>query len=439
MRTKKWIVLVQGLAVLAAACSGAPRPETAPPPAATSPYAGSAPATPSEPRLEAAPTAAAPAGTCVDPATAPAVTPPAEPDCANDTLLAYDALLVIGPHPDDEVLGFGGLEASYRAQGKPVSVIVSTDGDAYCEACRLWKTSSVTGTTCDALDLSNLASPAVDSFGEVRRGESTAAAAALGLPAPTFLGYPDTGLAAAWRNYDAGNLVKPLRRSDFSKCRDCEHCQGGYGEGPETTLTATTLIDTLHERLAATPERTLLATTHWLDAHPDHAALGNFVRAINAGLPHPRAVAYTVIHAHTKKQYAHPDCWYPSPTAVACPCAGEQGCATADTSWVSTLARHRFHPDWPWTPPDDADYGEWKQLCLSAELYQGESAHKLAAVRSYGSQLGTLARSGSHPPGLSGLMDCNGYLTSFVRQTEPFVLLTRDAAATPVGAAGGRP
>ena len=367
------------------------------------------------------------------------MTPPPEPICANDALLAYDALLVLGPHPDDEVLGFGGLEAAYRAQGKPVSVVVSTDGDAYCEACRLWKTSSVTGTTCNALDLSNLASPAVDSFGEVRRGESTAAAAALGLPAPTFLGYPDTGLAAAWRNFDTGALTKPLNRSDFSKCSSCETCQGGYGEGPATEFTATTLIDTLRQKIAATSERTLIATTHWLDAHPDHSGLGNFVRAINAGLPKPRAVAYAVIHAHTKKQWSHPDCWYPSPVAVACPCANEQGCATANTSWVESLVKQRLHPDWPLTPADDADYGEWKQLCLSPDLYQGDSPKKLVAVRSYRSQLGTVARTGSHPPGLSGIMDCNGYLTSFARSTEPFVLVIRDTTAKPVGNVGGRP
>ena len=59
-------------------------------------------------------------------------------------------------------------------------------------------------------------------------------------------------------------------------------------------------------------------------------------------------------------------------------------------------------------------------------------ARKLAAIRSYGSQIGTLARSGEHPPGLSGMMDCNGYLTSFVRRTEAFVL--EDATR---GAAGG--
>jgi len=387
--------------------------------------------------MQAAPTAAQSA-TCFDPAAAPALSRPDDPECANAALLAYDGLLVFGPHPDDEVLGFGGLEAAYRAAGKPVQVVVSTDGDAYCEACRLWKTSSTTGTTCTATDLSNLATPEVDSFGEVRRGESRAAAAALGLGEPTFLGYPDTGLAAAWRNFSAGDLTKPLRRSDFSMCTSCEQCSGGYGEGPETTLSATTLMDAIRSRIAASSERTLIATTHWLDGHPDHAALGQFVKKLAAEQPRPRTVAYAVIHAHTPKDRSHPDCWYPGPGAPACPCANDERCATANTSWVSTLASHRLRPDWAWLPPDDADYGAWKQLCVPEALYSGAQPAKLTAIRSYASQLGTLARQGSHPPGLSGIMDCNGYLTSFARKTEPFVLVEPGSAAAATGTGAGR-
>jgi len=361
---------------------------------------------------------------------------PGDVACDNAALLAYDALLVIGPHPDDESLGFAGLESAYRAAGKPVHVVVTTDGDAYCEACRLWKTSSMTGTTCDALDLSNLATPAVDSFGEVRRGESRAAARALGLDEPTFLGYPDTGLAAAWRNQQAGKLDEPLRRSDFSHCTSCETCAGGYGEGPATELTARSLSGDLKERLASAGDRTLVATTHWLDGHADHAALGNFVRQINAQLNAPHAVAYAVIHGHTPKGTPHPDCWYPTPGAAACPCLNEERCATTNTNWVASLSRYRFHPDWPWPPPDDAEYGPWKQLCVAENVYHGEAATKLAAVRSYASQLGTVARNGSHPPGLAGIMDCNGYLTSFVRKTEPFVLVDGAAASAAAGAGG---
>lgn len=410
------------LGALALGCAGTPAPSTAPTEA---------------PAEEAERYAALPSGeqgdVCADPA-ALAHDPPAPPDprCDDAALTGYDALLVLGPHPDDEVLAFGGLTAAYHALGKPVTVIVVTDGDAYCDACRLWKHGTVQGPSCDAADLSNFATPEVDSFGEVRRGESMAAQQALGTPPPQFLGYPDTGLAAAWRNVTAGRPDRPLRRSDFSMCADCETCRGGYGEGPATELTADTLAASLRERIAAAPEGALVATTHWLDGHGDHAALGRFVRQINAELPRPRAVAYGVIHANTGKGTAHPDCWYPAPAALACPCAGAESCATADPTWVAALARHRLRPDWPAALPDDADYGPESQLCLPAELYQGEAARKLLAIRSYGSQLGTLARSGEHPPGLSGMMDCNGYLTSFVRRTEAFVL--EDPAR---GAAGG--
>ena len=349
--------------------------------------------------------------------------PPAEPECADDVLTAYDGLLILAPHPDDEALGFAGLASAYLEQGKPVRAVVVTDGDAYCGACRLWKASSFRGSPCGAADLSNFATPEVDSFAEVRRGESTAAAAVLGLPPPEFLGYPDTGLAAAWRNLDALEPENRLRRSDFSHCAEtCATCSGGYGEGPVTELSAATLIEVLNAELAATSERTLLATTHWLDGHGDHAALGRFVHGLNSELPQPRAVAYAVIHAHTPKDAPHADCWYPAPRSPLCQCMTEE-CNLRDPGRVATVAAYRFRPEWPAALPDDADYGPERQLCLPERLWRGEEAVKLRAVRSYPSQLGSLARNGSHPEGLDGVMDCSGYLTSFVRRTEAFVLV----------------
>lgn len=357
----------------------------------------------------------------------PAVDPPAAPACDNDVLAGYDGLLVIGPHPDDEVLGFSGLISAYLAQGKPVEVIVATDGDAYCEACRFWKSSSVRGPTCSAEELSNFATPAIDSFAEVRRGESATALGIVGAPAPTFLGYPDTGLAAAWQNSQDGELSKTLRRSDFSKCESCETCSGGYGEGPETELDAASLIASLSARLAATSENTLLATTHWLDGHGDHAALGNFVKTLNAELDTPRPVAYAVIHAHTPKTAPHPDCWYPGPEAPLCRCMDED-CAGQDPQWISRQRDYRYRPEWPAALPDDADYGDERQLCLAEELYQGDNPVKLAAVNAYQSQMGFLARQGSHPENLAGMLDCSGYLIAFVRRTEAFVLIESPGA-----------
>ena len=330
--------------------------------------------------------------------------------CDNDALTAYPALLILAPHPDDEALGFTGLIDAYLQAGKPVSVVVVTDGDAYCEACRFWKNSTVTGPTCSADELAT--------FAAVRRTESAAAATILGVSPPRFLGYPDTGLGAASANLDQGKPSEPLRRSDFSDCAECKTC-AGYGKGPQTTLTAETLLASLRELIAAAPDGTLIATTHWLDGHADHAALGNFVRRLN----HSHAIAYAVIHAHTPQNTPQPDCWYPPPASSSCPCFDDEAKALADAGWVARMESQRFRPSVPAALPNDMDYGEEKQFCLPERLYRGDDAVKLRAVRSYASQLGRVARQGSHPAALDGIIDCSGYMLSFVRRTEAFVLV----------------
>jgi hypothetical protein len=55
-------------------------------------------------------------------------------------------------------------------------------------------------------------------------------------------------------------------------------------------------------------------------------------------------------------------------------------------------------------------------------LYRGDQAAKLKAVRSHGTHIGLVRRTGAHTPARMGLMDCTGYLTSFVHRTEVFVL-----------------
>lgn len=353
----------------------------------------------------------------------PEVDVPSTPACDDDALTSFDGLLVLAPHPDDEVLGFGGLASAYLAQGKPVEVVVVTDGDAYCEACQFWKNSSLSGPLCSAADLSNFATSGVDSFAEIRRTESAEAARIFGYDGPKFFGYPDTGLSAAWRNTQDGHADARLFRSDFSDCGDCAIC-AGYGAGEETELTASKLITSLRGRMAATSERTLIATTHWLDNHGDHAALGRFVRTLNDGLDVPRTLAFAVIHADTSKEFPAPECWFPGPATPDCACLSE-ACALADPERVATLSNFRLRPEWPATVPDDAPYeaetDPARHLCLSEDLYQN-GAKKLQAIRAFGSQLGTLARDGHHPPALDGLIDCSGYMVAFTRSTEVFYL-----------------
>jgi LmbE family N-acetylglucosaminyl deacetylase len=345
----------------------------------------------------------------------------AKPDigeCNNSELTDFDDLLIVAPHPDDEILGFAGLASAFVRQGKSVRTIVVTDGDAYCDACTLWTTGSINGSTCDALTLSNLETSVIDSLAETRRAESTMAATVLDRPAPEFLGYPDTGLSAARANVEAGNPTKMLRRSDFSNCASCGECETGYGAGPETHLSAGTLVESLDQVIKGTTRKTLIATTHRLDGHPDHAALGAFVSERAAAVSDGRTVAFAVIHANTRNGYAYADCWYPGPASDECPCFDEER-ADQDKSWLESLRSHREQPGWPQILPDDVNYGEASQLCL-------DNAMRLAkplAINAFETQLGTVGRT----PGIllesrEGLLDCSGYLRSFGRRTEVFVI-----------------
>ena len=94
-------------------------------------------------------------------------------------LAAGRPVVVLAAHPDDEVLGVGGLLSSLGALGTDVRLIWATDGEA-----------SHPGSTVDLAQPARLAS--------VRREESAAALAALGLAdAPrTHLGLPDGAVAS---------------------------------------------------------------------------------------------------------------------------------------------------------------------------------------------------------------------------------------------------
>ncbi|WP_370328074.1 PIG-L deacetylase family protein [Euzebya sp.] len=130
-------------------------------------------------------------------------------------------LVVVAPHPDDEVLALGGSVAMLRRDGWDVGVVAVTDGEA-----------SHPGST--RVDRASLAA--------TRREESIAALAEIGVPATAIdrLGLPDGGVA------------------------DHEHA----------------LADALVERLG--PDD-LVAVPHRRDGHPDHEAAARAgLRAVEA-------------------------------------------------------------------------------------------------------------------------------------------------------------
>ncbi|MCV7230355.1 PIG-L family deacetylase [Mycolicibacterium komossense] len=134
-------------------------------------------------------------------------------------------LIVVGAHPDDETLGFGGTSAQFAAAGVEVQVVSATDGGA--------------------------AYPRMSVFDRIRlertrRSELIKATSSLGLSAPIFLGLPD----------------------------------GAVNEHEDT------LTDQLVEILDGAASDTWLAATWRGDGHPDHEAVG---RAAAAAVTHSGA------------------------------------------------------------------------------------------------------------------------------------------------------
>ncbi len=85
----------------------------------------------------------------------------------------HGPLLVLAPHPDDEVIGCGGLIAWHRRLGQPVIVAVMTDGS-----------------------LGDRAASRGAEYTAERLAETRAAAAHVGGFEVVFLGHPDGRLAA---------------------------------------------------------------------------------------------------------------------------------------------------------------------------------------------------------------------------------------------------
>ena len=121
------------------------------------------------------------------------------------------SLLIFAPHPDDEVIGCGGVIQRAVAKGERVRVVFLTSGDGYPRAAaRLFNKPE---TRVDANDLMRL--------GRAREAEAGAAAVVMGLDADdlVFLRYPDAGMASlslerrASALRDVGRILEDSRPS----------------------------------------------------------------------------------------------------------------------------------------------------------------------------------------------------------------------------------
>ncbi|MCS7190725.1 MAG: PIG-L family deacetylase, partial [Fimbriimonadales bacterium] len=192
-----------------------------------------------------------------------------------------DRLLIIAPHPDDEVLGCGGLMATAAALGIPVKVVYLTSGDGFAAAAAI-----TTRATPDAEECLQL--------GRLRMEESRRAIRALGLNADSavFLGYPDRGL-----------LPMALRPNRTYTSPATLRNAVPYADAltPNAPYAAPALIADLR-RILADFQPTRVFTTHPLDDHEDHTAAALFTQeaiaqAVQSGeLKQPPTLYYYIVH-----------------------------------------------------------------------------------------------------------------------------------------------
>jgi LmbE family N-acetylglucosaminyl deacetylase len=196
------------------------------------------------------------------------------------TLEPADRLLILAPHPDDEVLGCGGVIQQGVALGLPVRIVFLTYGDFYeWSFLRYEKRPVVTPR-------------GVKGMGEIRHGEALAADALLGAPAAdlVFLGYPDFGTLKMW--YWAWGRAQPVRgllsRAAAVPYRDAFRPGAPY-RGDEVLKDLTAILREFRP--------TKVFVSHPADHHPDHKAFYLFARValfdLASGIT-PRVYPYLV-------------------------------------------------------------------------------------------------------------------------------------------------
>lgn len=205
-----------------------------------------------------------------------------------------DRILVLAPHPDDEVLGCGGIIQQAVGMKLPVHIAFLTYGDFYEWSFMIYKKRLV------------LTAKGVEGMGEIRHDEAVAAAALLGVPPDSlsFFGYPDFGTLEMWRSaWSHSPPVRGLLTRVAAVPYDNAVRPGAPYKAEEVVKDLAGLIREFRP--------TKLFVSHPADHHPDHRALYLFTRICLFDLEKelsPELYPYLVHHTDwpTPKGH-HPD------------------------------------------------------------------------------------------------------------------------------------
>lgn len=247
---------------------------------------------------------------------------------------ANDRVLMLAPHPDDEVLCCAGGLQQARLAGAQVYIAWLTSGD---------------GFEWDAVLLRRTPDPghkAMLELGLRRMGEARAGAKLMGVPEDhlRFLGYPDQGLLRLFLDYYYYPFTAPHTGVDRVPYPGTLSPGALYtGENLERDL----------ERVLDEIKPTVVLAPSPLDAHPDHRATGDLVLRILGKRKELHKARFWIVHGGLE---------WPLPKGL--------------------------HPGLPLEPPPRGRRLPWQRVPLTEAQIQT----KLAAARAHHSQIIIIGR-----------------------------------------------
>jgi LmbE family N-acetylglucosaminyl deacetylase len=255
-------------------------------------------------------------------------------------------LLVFAPHPDDEVIGTGGVLQQALAAGKRVRVVFVTNGDAYPDAASaLFNEAIAALRPIDYLRMS-----------AVRQREAIAADGALGVSPSSlvFLGYPDGALAGLYAGAGA-----PLRSPTTGLTATYGLVRADYhtlAHGRAAPYDGAAALADVEEILAVSrPAQVYLPDP--ADQHPDHWATYDLVHDAIAATGWGGAPLTFIAHSGVRFEWPWP-----------------HGSTPRSPFAAHVVAGAAYPLGVPWPPP------------VRVRVTPGQSAAKLRALAAHRSQ-----------------------------------------------------
>jgi LmbE family N-acetylglucosaminyl deacetylase len=256
------------------------------------------------------------------------------------TLSSNTRLLVVAPHPDDEVLAAGGVIQRVRDADWIVHVVYLTDGEGYPKGVKAERRHGQALTPSD-----------YRAYGRQRQDEARAALRDLGYGAwsLTFLGFPNGGLnsmmAAYWSDREKPYQSKYTRlhrpRAAAAFIRDTEY------RGEDLTQELAEIVGAFKPTLILTPRAE--------DQHVDHCAAWFFVADALADVErvHPkfRTDLVTYVVHHDAWPFDHPGMIFPFPQDLDSGVSGWINVALSpEQTMIKRQALHRYKSQMDVTP-----------------------------------------------------------------------------------------